>query len=107
MDSTIARVLVAINAHDLDSFVDCYDLHATIEDGNDLVLARGHHEIGVRYGTMFETFPMLYVETDDRWEVGSYVLQKEVVTGRSTEPEHHIAIYQLKNGRIMREELLR
>lgn len=107
MDSTVDRVLVALNAHDLDAFVGCYDAHATIEDGNDLVLARGHNEIGVRYGTMFETFPMLHVESVDRWEVGPYVLQKEVVTGRIAGSEHHIAIYQLKNGRIVRERLLR
>ena len=80
---------------------------ATIEDGNDRVLAHGHMEIRNRYGPMCETYPALHVEPVGRWTVGSYVVQEERVTGRTTESEHHIAVYLLDNELIVRERLLR
>ncbi len=107
MSTVIDRVLVALNAHDLEAFVACYDPMATIEDGNDQVLARGHLEIRNRYGPMFETYPALHVEPLGRSEVGSFVVQNELVTGRTLESEHHIAVYQLENELIVRERLLR
>lgn len=107
MSSIIDRLLAALNAHDLETFVACYDPVATIEDGKDQVLARGHLEIRNRYGLMFEAYPALTVEQLGRWEVGPYVVQEELVTGRTVKSEHHIAIYQLANGLIVRERLLR
>jgi len=107
MSTVIDRVLIALNTRDLEAFVACYDAEATIEDGNDRVLARGHFEIRNRYGPMFENFPALHVEPLGRWTVGSFVVQEERVAGRTTESEHHIAIYQLNNELIVRERLLR
>ena len=107
MSTVIDRVLVALNAHDLEAFIACYDPMATIEDGNDQVLASGHREIRNRFGPMFETYPALRVEPLGRWEVGSFVVQEELVTGRTLESEHHIAVYQLENKLIVRERLLR
>ena len=107
MSTVIDRVLAALNARDLEAFVACYDLEATIEDGNDRVLAHGHLEIRNRYRPMFENFPALQVEPLGRWIVGSFVAQEERVSGRTTEPERHIAVYQLDNELIVREQLLR
>lgn len=107
MSTVIDRVLAALNAHNLEAFVACYDPEATIEDGNDRVLAHGHVEIRSRYGPMFEIYPALHVEPRGRWEVGSFVVQEEQVTGRAAELEHHIAVYQLNNELIVRERLLR
>lgn len=107
MNTVIDRVLAALNARDLEAFVACYDLEATIEDGNDRVLAHGHLEIRNRYGPMFENFSTLHVEPLGRWTAGSFVAQEERVTGRTTESEHHIAVYQLDNELIVRERLLR
>lgn len=107
MSYIIDRVLAALNAHDLETFVACYALGATIEDGNDQVLAYGQLEIRHRYGPMFETFPKLHVEPLGRWEAGPFVVQEEQVTGRSAEPERHIAVYQLANGLVVRERLFR
>ena len=84
----------------------CYDLAATIEEGNDKVLTHGHLEIRNRYGPMFQTYPTLHVEPLGRWEVGPYVVQEEGVTGRTAESECHIAVYQLTNELIVRERLL-
>lgn len=107
MSTVIDRVLAALNAHDLEAFVACYGLEATIEDGNDRILAHGHLEIRYRYEPMFETYPKLHVEQLGRWKVGSFVVQEEQVTGRTPEPERHIAVYQLEDELIVRERLLR
>ncbi len=107
MSTVVDRVLAALNARDLEAFVACYDLQATIEDGDDRVLAHGHLEIRNRYGPMFETYPAMHVEPLGRWEVGSFVVQEERVTGRATGSDRHIALYQLDNELIVRERLLR
>lgn len=106
MSTIIDRVLAALSAHDLETFVACYDPNATIEDGHDQVLARGHLEIRNRYAPMFEKYPELRVESLNRWEVGPFVVQEELVTGRNIEPERHIAIYELANDLVVRERLL-
>jgi len=107
MNVVTDRVLAALNDGDLDAFLTCYSADATIEDGNDTVLACGHDEIRERYGPMFETFPELRVEALGRWAVGLYVVQEEQVTGRAPEAERHIAVYNLAGDAIARERLLR
>ena len=107
MSTVIDRVVAALNARDIEALVACYDPKATIEDGYDRVLALGHLEIRNRYGPMCETYPALHVEPLGQWIVGSFVVQNERVTGRTPEPEHHIAVYQLANELIVRERLLR
>lgn len=107
MNTVIDRVLAALNARDLEAFIACYGLDATIEDGRDLVLAHGHLEIRNRYEPMFENFPSLHVEQFGRWSAGSFVVQEERVTGRTSEPELHIAVYELDGELIVRERLLR
>lgn len=103
----IDRLLAALNAHDLEAFVACYDQNATIEDGNDQVIALGREGIRLRFEAMFETFPNLQVEPLGRWEAGPFIVQDERVTGRSVEPERHIAIYQVVDDLVVRERLLR
>ena len=107
MSSVIDRVLVAMNESDLDGFVSCYAPTATIEDGEDRVLARGHEEIRSRYRQIFAEFPNLHVEQRGRWEVGHYVVEDEYVTGRAPTTERHIAVYVVIDDQIFRERLLR
>ena len=107
MSTVIDRVLATLNSRDLEALVVCYDPMATIEDGNDKILAHGHAEIRNRYGPMIETYPALHVEPLGRWKVGSFIVQDERVTGRTVEPEHHVAVYTLENEIIVRERLLR
>lgn len=107
MSTVIERVLAALNAHDLEAFVACYDPMATIEDGDDRILARGHSEIRSRFGPMMQTYPALHVEPLGCWKVGAFVVQEEEVTGRAIESERHIALYKLDGELILRERLLR
>ena len=107
MSAVIDRVLAALNGRDIEALVAYYDPIATIEDGNDRVLAHGHAEIRDRYGPMCETYPALHVKLLRRWRVGSFVVQEERVTGSAMESEHHIVVYELDNELIVRERLLR
>jgi putative hydrolase of HD superfamily len=102
--SVIDRLLEAMNGHDLEAFVACYAATATIEDGHDRVLARGHDELRARYGPAFE-LPDLHVEALHRIEVGDFVVQEERVTGRGA-PQRHVAVYHVEANRIRRERLV-
>jgi putative hydrolase of HD superfamily len=103
--SVVDRVLDALNAHDIDAFVACYAPEATIEDGHDHVVARGQDELRERYGTMFDSLPNVRVEALSRIEVGEFVVQEELVTGRG-DPVRHVAVYLVRDDLVARERLV-
>ena len=105
MSDVVDRVLAALNAHDIDAFVACYADDATIENGQDEVFARGKTQLHTNYGQMFEQLPDVRVEAISRIDVGEFVVQEEVVTGRG-EPQRHVAIYLVRDDLIQRERLL-
>jgi hypothetical protein len=102
---TIDRVLTALNARDLDAFVACYAADATIEDGHDRVVARGHDELRERYAPMFAEHAQLRVRAGWRTVVGDFVVEEETVTGRG-EPERHVAVYLIADGGLIARERL-
>ncbi len=106
MTDVVERMLAALNDGDLQEFVACYAEDATIEDGHDRILARGRGGLSARYGPMFERHRELRVEATYRTDIGDFVVQEERLTGRG-EPERHVAVYLLRDGRIARERLIR
>jgi hypothetical protein len=104
MSDVADRVLVALNAHDVEAFVACYAEDATIENGYDRVAARGHDELRARYGSAFADYPELRVELISRTIVGEFVVQEEKVTGRG-DHHRHVAVYLIEEGLIKRERL--
>jgi len=106
VSDVVSRVVDALNAHDVDAFIACYAAHATIEDGFDDVLARGHAGLRARYAPMLADFP------DARWtvlariDVGTFVVQHEEVTGRG-DTATHACVYLVRDGLIERERILR
>jgi hypothetical protein len=105
VSDVVDHVLAAMNGGDIDAFVSCYSPDATIENGYDKVIARGHEELRARYGPTFESTPGLRVEATLRVDVGSFVVQEERVTGRG-DSERHVAVYLIVDGLIARERLL-
>jgi len=103
----IDAVVRALGEHDLERFVACYAADARIEDAAGTPLAVGRESIRLRYEEMFRQFPSLEVRKLARLAVGAFVVQEEEVLGRAHQPERHIAIYQLGDGLIARERLLR
>jgi hypothetical protein len=108
LGTSVDRVVRAMSDRNIEAFLGCYTADATIEDSNDNVLARGHSELRARYEPMFELYPELRVEGSDRIANREFVVQREVVRGRGSADETHIAVYQLGvDGLITRERLLR
>jgi putative hydrolase of HD superfamily len=103
--AAVDRVLAALNGRDLEAFVGCYTPDATIEDGHDRVVARGHDELRARYAPMFVEHPGLRIAVGWRTTVGDFVVEEETVTGRG-EPQRHVAVYLIRDGLIARERLI-
>ena len=104
--SVVDQVVDALNAHDVDAMIACYAPDATIEDGYDTVGVRGHDEMRERYALMFGRYPELKVEQQGtRVEVGEFVVQEELVTGRG-DHQRHVAVYLIRDGVIARERLV-
>ena len=105
MTDVVDRVVAAINARDIESFVACYAEDATIEDGYDRVGIRGRDELRERYVAMFDRFPEIHVEPGWRTSVGDFVVQEETVAGRG-DHTRHVAVYLVHDGVIARERLV-
>ena len=104
--NVVEQVIEALNAHDIDAMIACYAPDATIEDGYDHVGVPGHDEMRERYAVMFERFPELRVEPQStRIDVGEFVVQEEIVTGRG-DHQRHVAVYLIRDGVIARERLV-
>jgi hypothetical protein len=103
----IDEVVSALGEGDLERFVGCYTADALIEESAGTPLAAGRESIRLRYEEMFRQFPGLRVRKIARLTVGAFVVQEEEILGRAPQPERHIAIYQLVDGLIARERLLR
>ena len=101
----VDRVIAAIAENDIAAFVNCYTEDATIENGHDQVVARGHDELRERYGPMFEKSPDIEIHVGWRTTVGDFVVEEETVTGRGEE-QRHVAIYLIRDGKIARERLV-
>ncbi|HEY6962143.1 MAG TPA: nuclear transport factor 2 family protein [Gaiellaceae bacterium] len=105
-ETIVDRVIAAIADKDVDAFVACYTEDATIEDGHDHVIARGHDELRERYQPMFEQYPDIEIRTGWRTTVGDFVVEEETVSGRGPEEERHVAVYLIRDGKIARERLV-
>lgn len=103
--SVVERVIDAVNAHDLEAFVACYASAATIEDGYDEILARGHAGLRERYGPMLEEHPTARWAVLTRIEAGPFVVQHEEVVGRG-DPSRHVCVYLVVDDLIVRERVL-
>jgi hypothetical protein len=105
VSDVVDRVVAALNARDIEAFVECYAEGATIGNGYDRIAATGRDELRATYGKMFEAFPNLRVEPGWRTSLGEFVVQEEAVTGRG-EHERHVAVYLVVDGLIERERII-
>ena len=103
--SVVERLYAALNAHDVEGFVACYAEDATIEDGHDTVLARGHEGLRARYSGILDQHPGAHWEPLTRIEAGPFVVQHEEVTGRG-ESRRQVCVYLVAGDLIVRERVL-
>jgi uncharacterized protein (TIGR02246 family) len=77
----IDQQIAAYNRRDLEGFVACYAVDATIVQPDGSLLASGHDEIRASYGALFDQSPDLHVQITNRIEAGVFVIDEEHVTG--------------------------
>jgi uncharacterized protein (TIGR02246 family) len=106
----IARQVAAYNRRDVQGFVACYAPDAKVVQPDGSLLASGRDQISSVYGGLFENSPSLRAEIRNRIEVGSVVIDEEVVTGfvlpgRPTEL-HAAVVYHVADGLIQGAQLV-
>jgi hypothetical protein len=105
----VDRQIAAFNHRDLDAFVACYSADARIAQADSSLLAAGHPEIRTVYGELFLQSPELNAEIRARIEVGSFVIDEELLTafvmvGMPTQL-HAAAAYRVAEGLIQGVQL--
>ena len=105
----VDRQIAAFNHRDLDAFVACYSADARIAQPDSSLLASGHLEIRTVYGELFRQSPELNAEIRARIEVGSFVIDEELLTGFvmvGMPPQlHAAAAYRVADGLIQSVQL--
>ncbi len=95
--------LDAYNAQDLDLFVDQYhdQIELNVLDGD--MQISGKEQMREWYGKLFAENPNGKAEVSDRWVVGNYVLDLEIITGQTGQSEEikAVAIF-LVDGDLIR-----
>jgi uncharacterized protein (TIGR02246 family) len=106
----IDRQVAAYNRRDIQGFVACYAPDAKVMQPDGSTLASGRDQIGSVYGGLFENSPSLHAEIRNRIDVGSVVIDEEVVTGfvlPGMPAELHAAVvYHVANGLIQGAQLV-
>jgi len=105
----VNRQIAAFNHRDLDAFVACYFANARITQADSSLLAAGHPEIRTVYGELFRQSPALNAEIRARIEVGSFVIDEELLTGfvmvGMPTQLHVAAAYRVADGLIQGVQL--
>jgi len=66
------------------------------------LLMKGEAAMRDRYGKMVKELKSLHCKIENRILIGKKVLDKELVTGLASFPVHAVAVYEIKNGRIVK-----
>ena len=101
-EDVIDRQVDAYNQRDLDGFVACYAPATVIEDAVGGLLMQGEDAVRNAYGELFRASPDLHVEIAKRIQIGEYVIDEELVTGRrgAAEALHAVVVYHVSDGFI-------
>jgi len=98
----------AYNRRDLDGFLSFYADDAQIFEYPDHLLMSGKDAMRERYQKLFEPAPALHAAILHRVTFERFVIDQERVTGRPDGvPIEAVAIYEVKDGRIVRVTFLR
>lgn len=105
-EAVVQRQLEAYNARDVEAFLATYDPQAELFGFPSQPQARGHAALRAMYAALFARSPQLKATVDKRIVQGSFVIDRERVTGMPGLPEGQameaVAIYEVVGGRIRR-----
>jgi len=107
VSDVVDRIVDAFNRRDLEAFAAGYADDVVLEDARGAVLVQGADELRARYAAMFAAASELHCEIRSRIEIGEYVVDEEVVTGRSPQPERLVVVYHVRDGRVVHERIVR
>lgn len=101
-ETIVQRQVEAYNARDVDRFASFYADKVQL-----ITMATGETDSGIEklrqtYGAMFKQYPKLKCTVVARIVQGEFVIDKEVVEGVSASPIFATAIYQVKDGKIVK-----
>lgn len=98
----------AYNQRDLERFLSFYADEAQIFDYPDHLLMAGKDAMRERYRKLFEPAPQLHALILNRIAFDRFVIDRESVTGRADgKTIEAVAIYEIRDGRIVRVTFLR
>ena len=104
----VQRQLEAYNARDIDAFMACYAPDVWTEDLDGDRRLEGHAAVAVHYRALFAQNPRLRANLLDRISVGGYVVDEELVNGRTDGRTLHVAaVYRVVDGLIVSVRFLR
>jgi hypothetical protein len=108
MNDPVQEQLEAYNARDVDRFVACYADHVEIVGPTGEVMLRGTEALRATYASLFAAQPELHARVATRLRAGAFVVDDEWVTGMrgGSGETHAIAVYEVRDGRIVHVRFL-
>jgi hypothetical protein len=99
----VQRQLEAYNKQDITKFVaqyaDSVKVFSKISDKKPVFVGKQAFE--ERYATLFKNYPNNYCTLLSRMVQGNFVIDHELITGRGDQERRAVAIYEVKEGKII------
>ncbi len=106
-EQVVQKQVEAYNELDIDHFLSWYDEDiACYNYANNTSLFNSKKDFGQQYGEMFAKYPKLHCEILNRMVLGNKVIDHERITGIENEVYQSIAIYEVKEGKILKVTFL-
>ena len=101
-ESLVNQQLVAYNARDIDAFLSPYSDDVELYAFPDKLIGKGKDLMRKQYSEMFKNITNLHCEIKNRTILGNTIIDHEVVTGFGPQKLEAIAIYEVKNDKIIK-----
>ena len=103
-EEVVQRQLDAFNDHNLEAFLPLFAEDVVIHDLVDgSVVLRGIATFRDRYVRVFDERPLVRADLAGRLTLGSFVIDREVLTdGADHPPEDALAVYEVEGGVVTR-----
>ncbi|MBX9785588.1 MAG: amidohydrolase family protein [Chitinophagaceae bacterium] len=98
--------LVAYNARNIDAFLAPYADSVELYDYNGKLMSKGKEQMRKEYAQMFAQISQLHCQLINRIVQGNIVIDQESVTGFGPRPLKAVAIYTVKDGKIVKVEFV-
>lgn len=105
-EMTVQRQLNAYNARSLEAFLDTYSDDVELHNFPNILMAKGKEALRKTYGEMFTSLNYLHCKIEKRIVQGNKVIDHEHVIFND-EPVKAVAIYEVKDGKIVRVTFLK